>query len=565
AISISERSRHLGMLASVGATRGQKRRSVFFEGFVIGIISIPLGIGFGILGMWVTFQCISPLIANILANAAALRLIVSPFSVVVSAVFSALTIFISSWIPARRASRITPIDAIRQSKDVKLKGRAVKTSRLTRKVFGFEAELALKNLKRNKKRYRSTIFSLIISIVLFLATSFYLNFSQAALGMDMEASDYDLAVTSYSEQEGDAVSFYQQVRGLPLADEVTAVNQERASDLSARIPEKLIPKELNYTLKTYSNMTQGVSSDGEAYYDVEMQLMSLDDEALKKYAAQCGVDYNTLKDADHPSAILYNRGVVRDKEGRFVETQMYLGHVWDTLELPLYQKSIQLAGLAEEAPVGVSQHFWGSYVFVVSEDTLAILGRKYSPDNASLLISSSNPNQLEEDINTLYREQREQHPSLSVDVTNVAAARQYNNSSLILVLVFVYGFITLITLICIANIFNTISTSLSLRRREFAMLQSVGMTPKGFNRMIRFESLFYGVKALLYALPISFLILFWMYHTISGGFGFALVIPWGQIGIAVAAVFFVVSITMLYSGHKIKKQNIIDTLKQENI
>ncbi|MCI8497602.1 MAG: FtsX-like permease family protein, partial [Clostridiales bacterium] len=224
AISISERSRHLGMLASVGATRGQKRRSVFFEGFVIGIISIPLGIGFGILGMWVTFQCISPLIANVLANAAALRLIVSPFSVVVSAVFSALTIFISSWIPARRASRITPIDAIRQSRDVKLKGRAVKTSRLTRKVFGFEAELALKNLKRNKKRYRSTIFSLIISIVLFLATSFYLNFSQAALGMDMEASDYDLAVTSYSEQEGDAVSFYQQVRGLPLADEVTAVN-----------------------------------------------------------------------------------------------------------------------------------------------------------------------------------------------------------------------------------------------------------------------------------------------------------------------------------------------------
>ena len=167
AISISERSRHLGMLASVGATTRQKRNSVFFEGLVVGIIGIPLGVFFGTLGMGITFKLVQPLLTDVFK--ADLGLVVSSDAIISAVLLSMLTILISAYIPARRASRISPIDAIRQTQDVKLTGRTVKTSRLTRLIFGFEAELGLKNLKRHRRRYKVTIFSLVISIVLFLS------------------------------------------------------------------------------------------------------------------------------------------------------------------------------------------------------------------------------------------------------------------------------------------------------------------------------------------------------------------------------------------------------------
>jgi putative ABC transport system permease protein len=131
--------------------------------------------------------------------------------------------------------------------------------------------------------------------------------------------------------------------------------------------------------------------------------------------------------------------------------------------------------------------------------------------------------------------------------------------------VFVFGFVILISAICVANIFNTISTSISLRKREFAMLRSVGMTPAGFGKMIRYESIFYGVKALLYGLPLSFATMFALYRSLSGSFSFAFTVPWLQVGIAVLAVFLIVGLAMLYSGSKVRKENIMDSLKQENI
>ena len=159
AISLSERSRYLGMLSSVGATRAQKRSSVFFEGAVLGAMAIPLGLLSGVAGIGITFRCISPLLTRFFSVEAALRVKVSWGSMAMAVAFSALTIFISAYVPARRASRISAIDAIRQTGDIKLRQRTVKTWPITRRIFGFPAELGLKNLKRNRARYRATVFS----------------------------------------------------------------------------------------------------------------------------------------------------------------------------------------------------------------------------------------------------------------------------------------------------------------------------------------------------------------------------------------------------------------------
>src|SRR5690625_1222945 len=148
AISFSERSQHLGMLLSVGATKKQKRNSVFFEGMVIGLISIPLGIISGLVGIGITFYFINSLIQDSFGLTEKLTVTITPLSITVACAVSLLTIFISSYIPARRASKVSAIDAIRQTMDVKMTSKRVKTSRFVRKIFGIEAEFGLKNLKR---------------------------------------------------------------------------------------------------------------------------------------------------------------------------------------------------------------------------------------------------------------------------------------------------------------------------------------------------------------------------------------------------------------------------------
>ncbi len=137
-ISIGERSREYGMLSSVGSTPRQIRNSVFFEAFMISVIGIPLGIAAGIFGVGVTIQLIKPLMNDLFVGEMEFGLVVSPYGILIAAALAIITIFISAYIPSRRAGKMTAIEAIRQAKDIKLKAKKVKTSGITRKLFGFE-------------------------------------------------------------------------------------------------------------------------------------------------------------------------------------------------------------------------------------------------------------------------------------------------------------------------------------------------------------------------------------------------------------------------------------------
>lgn len=137
--------------------RVQKRGSVYFEGFILGCIGIPIGILCGIGGIAVTLRALSDSFMKtvMVATGDSVRLhaIVNWKILVGSVLISALTIFISAWIPAHRASKVTPIEALRQTNTVKVKkAKKLKTSRLRQKLFGFEDVLAVKNYKRNAKR-----------------------------------------------------------------------------------------------------------------------------------------------------------------------------------------------------------------------------------------------------------------------------------------------------------------------------------------------------------------------------------------------------------------------------
>lgn len=559
AISVSERSRYLGMLASVGATRKQKRGSVFFEGFAIGLVSIPIGLLCGTVGIGITFLFVGNLVQNVAGINESLRLVVSPASILAAVVFSAVTIFISTYRPAVRASRISPIDALRQSQDIKLKGRMVRTSKLTRKLFGFEAELALKNLKRNNKRYRATIFSLIISIVLFLTVTSYTTLAQATMELTSDEYNYDLSVYSHDTENY-----------APLLESISYEKAaiRRTLYSQAEIPAEKVPEEMKELLS-------GNSSDASETYTYGVNIVSLDEKAMREYAAQAGADYDQLDQTGDPSAILVGRVKYR-LHGRFMESAPVLlaaGDIQPTSvqyydeesdETKSFPWNVRIAAVTDVLPLGSRVNGDpASMTLVVTPKVYDALVQEV-PDAANsqegIFLTSNNPDKTEAEI-TRFAEQNVQY---RIGVTNISSNRQEENQLQKLILVFVYGFIVLITCICVANIFNTISTSVALRRREFAMLKSVGMTPKGFNRMILFESLFYGLKSLLYGLPLGFLAMYLFYNTLSGAFEVPFMIPWGSIAVVVVSVFAIVSVTMLYSSAKMKKENIVDVLKEEN-
>ncbi|MBC8079367.1 MAG: ABC transporter permease, partial [Gorillibacterium sp.] len=181
--------------------------------------------------------------------------------------------------------------------------------------------------------------------------------------------------------------------------------------------------------------------------------------------------------------------------------------------------------------------------------------------NTAMYMRSTEPIGLQEDIEEI----KGDSALGNISIFNVYQYRQREKQMIQFTSVFVFGFVFLITAICVANIFNTISTSISLRKREFAMLRSVGMTPAGFTKMIRYESVFYGIKALLYGLPLSFGAMLLIYRSLSGSFVFGFIVPWWSVFIAVFAVFIIVFSAMMYSSSRVKKENIMEGLKQENI
>jgi len=560
AISVSERSRHLGMLSSIGATRWQKRNSVFFEGAVIGLISIPLGIASGLAGIAITFMFINTM-EGALGLSGGLVVTVTPMSIVIACVVSMLTIFISTYMPARRASKVSAIDAIRQSTDVKLTGKAVKTSRLVRKLFGFEAEIGLKNLKRNKRRYQATVFSLVISILLFLTVSYFTDNLKKSVQLSQDGVNYDIELTS-RDKELDA-SFAEAVASL---QEVSSSSDVKETMIYSWVAED----KLADPLKKMAGTNELMLEDGKLRHNVFV--FALDEQSLKDYASQTGANAEELMDPSASKAIIVNKISYKDEVAKkYVETEVLHAAVGDSLSLHSVDwdteaetpfGDVKIAAFTDQQPPGAYSYGLSNVNIVVSKPVFEKLLEQGQYNNVhiehSLFLKSSDPMKTQQNIEELNAEN-------DYYLRNVFKYRQQEEQMLLIMSVFTYGFIFLITAISIANIFNTISTSISLRKREFAMLKSVGMTPKGFNKMINYESIFYGIKSLAYGLPISIVVMVLIYRSMMNSFSFAFELPWLSLLYVVVAVFIIVGLAMMYSSSKVKRENIIDAIKQESI
>ena len=545
AISVAEKTKQYGMLASVGATKKQIRKTVLLEGTYIGAIAIPLGILCGIIAIVVLLWIVNYLIGDMMDGVIFIYN-VPLLPILLSIVISAITIYLSCIIPAIRASRISPIEAIRGNEDIKIKAKKIKTSKLTKKIFGIGGVIASKNLKRNKKKYRTTVISLVVSIAIFISLSSFLDYGKRAVGLYYTDMKYNVDVYN-----GD-IELYNEIAQLNNIDDYSySFTTSAIIDIEKYGSE--YGKEISNINRTYYE-----EAERETEYQDTIAVIMFSNDYFKKFIKELGLNENDYKNI----AILEDDEFEYNEDGTSVLRNYYNIKEGETITINLNgeERQVTIAKRSDQRPMGFEGSYaTGGWIFV-SEDFMEDKDNEII--STGMYINSSDASQLERDINNIIADNDSYK---NVHITNLAEFADQERRILLLVSIFLYGFITVITLIGVTNIFNTITTNMILRSKEFANLKSIGMTTKEFNKMIRLESLLYGLKSLLIGIPIGLLGSFCIYQAFKNSVDFGYMIPWVSILISIIFVFIIVGATMKYSLSKINKQNIIETIRQDNI
>lgn len=559
AISVMERKKEFGLLSSIGATKKQLSYTVFFEALIEGIIGIILGICGAYIGIGTVILIINNLIGDILVLK--LNLVTNIVFIIIPVIFMILVIFISALVPSRRAAKVSPIEAIRQNDDIKINKKKIKTGKLVNKLFGIEGEIALKNIKRNKKKYRVTIVSLFISIVLFISFSSYMNYTIDTASSVMGEVPYDYQI-SYFGDDND-IDALDKISEIIKSNDVKEYVSYSASNLSIIGNYTYSDEYLDFYKSAYGD--DGIKALTNLKYQY-ISIYILDDIAYNKYKELIGLDkdsvillnkfkgvsYGNNKRVNYDIPVI-NNGDINIKICNFddndedVDTTKYCNKKIDNIFIT--NKSFDLI---EEFS------YMSDFKLIVNKklyDNISDSGTHYTQYN---IISDNTDN-----IDKLTKELDKYD---NVNYTNVKESMKQANNMILVVKILMYGFIGLITLIGVTSVFNTISTSMALRKREFAVLRSIGLTRKGFNKILFFESLFFGLKSLIYAIPVSLGVTIIIHYALADMMSInSIVIPWKAIIISIVSVFVIVLLTMMYSTSKIKKHNIIEQIREENI
>lgn len=549
-ISLNERIHQLGILMSVGATGKQLRNSVIFEGLCIGAIGIPFGILVGVGSIGLILPIVASNFSMIISSKVPLTLSLSAPALAAAAVVSFITILISAYIPARKAAATPVMECIRQTNEIKTETKAVKTSKLSQRIYGFEGTLALKNFKRNKKRYRSVVLSLTLSVVLFVSGS--------AFGTTLKQLAKELTV----EMDGD-ISFYTQDMEeeafFSLYDRLKTADGVYKSTYQANLTYPSMTSDLPSDFLRVYRESMGDESTGESL-ELPLDVQFLEDAIYFDFIESLGLPAEEYSGPDAKFLIIGMNTV--EHATYFTNRSMDFTLASASGE---QTKTIR-ATFVDTYPLDtLPKDAMPTYLFMVVApwqmkpqfDGLGV------PAKFGLTFWSENPAQSMAQIQSMIGES-----GITSDYTllNLSIAVDMFRSAIFVVDVFTYVFVIMISLIAVANVFNTISTNIRLRRRELAMLRSVGMSDRAFNKMMNFECAFYGMRTLLFGVPIAVFLSWLIYKALAFVErldDLPFIFPWGNLIISVLGVFGIVSITMLYATSKIKKENVIDALRDD--
>lgn len=596
-ISITEKIRQYGMLASVGATRRQIKSSVKTEAAMLGVVGIPVGTMSGILASLILVKVVNALSAGWLNFALSFH--TSLPALILAVILSIATIYFSAIGSARRAAKVTPLEAIRNTKEIKIKSAKLKTPAIIGRIWGIGGVISYKNIKRNNKKYRTTVTSIVICSVTFIVISYFMSMAFSVVGMSYASVDYNIGINMSCKKDLDIEKLSELLSGIEGAEDYL-VGAGYYFDVDK--PE--------YT-KEYGEYCGQLYDDSE---DVSQEFLItvLNDKSYDKYASDAGI-----KNAD-TGAILVNKctfDVYNEKSSKYVkeEMELYKYKAGDTIECGynVYDDAssddnavegdtessteintednsgyvdeetinngvrktvdVTIAGVTDKVPTCYNGYGNTSLLFMNQKgfESLWADGKsnELKPGHASYsaYVVAENADEYQDTFEK-ETEENPEYSQISFYVSNMDKQMRDEKSLFTLLGVFAYGLIVVIALIGITNIINTLSTGMELRSREFATLRSIGMTDKQFAGMVRLESVFISVKALVIGVPLGILISY-LLCVMMNRMGGAIIYkpPYKAIILCIVVVIMLIYAIMKLSMTKLRHNNIIETIKNENL
>lgn len=594
-ISITEKIRQYGMLASVGATRRQIKSSVKTEAAMLGVVGIPVGTMSGILASFILVKVVNALSAGWLNFALSFH--TSLPALILAVILSIATIYFSATGSARRAAKVTPLEAIRNTKEIKIKSSKLKTPAIIGRIWGIGGVISYKNIKRNNKKYRTTVTSIVICSVTFIVISYFMSMAFSVVGMSYASADYNIGINmSYKKDiHIDIEKLSKLVSGIEGVDDYLV---GAGYDFDVRKPK--------YT-KEYGEYCRQVYDNSE---DVSQMFLItvLDDKSYDKYASDAGIKNAAA------GAILVNKGtfdVYNENSLKYVkkEMELYKYKAGDTIECGynVYDDAssddntaegdtesstednsgyvdeetinngvrktldVTIAGVTDKVPIGYSSYSYATLLFMNKKGFESLwadgksneLKQRYVSYSAYVVAENADEYQ---DTFEKETEGNPEYSQISFYVSNLDKQMRDEKSLFTLLGVFAYGLIVVIALIGITNIINTLSTGMELRSREFATLRSIGMTDKQFAGMVRLESVFISVKALVIGVPLGILISYLLCVIMNRMDGAIIYVPpYKAIILCIVVVIMLIYAIMKLSMTKLRHNNIIETIKNENL
>lgn len=606
-ISITEKIRQYGMLASVGATRRQIKSSVKTEAAMLGVVGIPVGTMSGILASLILVKVVNALSAGWLN--VALSFHTSLPALILAVILSIATIYFSATGSARKAAKVTPLEAIRNTKEIKIKSSKLKTPAIIGRIWGIGGVISYKNIKRNNKKYRTTVTSIVICSVTFIVISYFMSMAFSVVGMSYASADYNIGINMSCKKDIDIEKFSKLLSGIEGAEDYLV---GAGYDFYVSKPE--------YT-KEYGEYCRQVYDNSE---DVSQMFLItvLDDKSYDKYASDAGIKNAAA------GAILVNKctfDVYNENSSKYVkkEMELYKYKAGDTIECGynVYDDAssddnaaegntesstednnaveggteistednngyvdeetinngvrktvdVTIAGVTDKVPIGY-KGYSNTLLFMNQKGFESLWGdgkngNEIKPGYASYsaYVVAENADEYQDTFEK-ETEENPEYSQISFYVSNLDKEMRDEKSLFTLLGVFAYGLIVVIALIGITNIINTLSTGMELRSREFATLRSIGMTDKQFVGMVRLESVFISVKALVIGVPLGILISYLlcvMMNRMDDAIIYEL--PYKAIILCIVVVIMLIYAIMKLSMTKLRHNNIIETIKNENL
>lgn len=607
-ISITEKIRQYGMLASVGATRRQIKSSVKTEAAMLGVVGIPVGTMSGILASLILVKVVNALSAGWLNFALSFH--TSLPALILAVILSIATIYFSATGSARRAAKVTPLEAIRNTKEIRIKSAKLKTPAIIGRIWGIGGVVSYKNIKRNKKKYRTTVTSIVICSVTFIVISYFMSMAFSMVGMSYASTDYNIGINMSCKKNLDIEKLSELLSGI-----------EGAKDYLVGAGYYFDVDKPEYT-KEYGEYCGQLYDDSE---DVSQEffITVLNDKSYDKYASDAGI-----KNAD-TGAILVNKGtfdVYNEKSSKYVkeEMELYKYKAGDTIRCGynVYDDAssddnavegdtesstddnnavegdtesgtednsgyvdeetinngvrktvdVTIAGVTDKVPTGYRGYGNTTLLFMNQKGFESLWadgksGNELKPGHASYsaYVVAENADEYQDTFEK-ETEGNTEYSQISFYVSNLDKQMRDEKSLFTLLGVFAYGLIVVIALIGITNIINTLSTGMELRSREFATLRSIGMTDKQFAGMVRLESVFISVKALVIGVPLGILISY-LLCVMMNRMDDAIIYepPYKAIILCIVVVIMLIYAIMKLSMTKLRHNNIIETIKNENL